>query len=42
MKPVVSVDIVVGWVDHGRRKTYLDSSRGLIAMTMLGQAARGV
>lgn len=38
---VVSADMVVGWVDHGGRKTYLDSSRGLIAMTMFGEAARG-
>lgn len=34
--------MVVGWVDLGRRKTYLDSSRGLIAMTMFGQASDGV
>lgn len=27
-------------VDHGRRKTYLDSSRGLIAMTIFGEAGR--
>lgn len=39
---VISADVVVGWVDHGRLKTYLDSSRGLIAMTMVGQAAREV
>lgn len=39
---VVSADMVVGWVDLGRRKTYLDSSRGLIAMTMFGQAAERV
>lgn len=29
--------MVVGWLGHGRRKTYLDSSRGLIAMTVSGQ-----
>ena len=36
---VISADMVVGWDDLGRRKTYLDSSRGLIAMTMFGQAS---
>lgn len=39
-KTIVSADMVVGWVDHGRRKTYLDSSRGLIAMTIFGEAGR--
>lgn len=39
-RTVISADMVVGWVDHGRRKTYLDSSRGPIAMTVFGQADR--
>lgn len=33
----VSADMIVGWVGLFRRKTYLDSSRGLIAMTMFGE-----
>lgn len=36
---VISADMLVGWVDLGRRKTYLDSSMDLIAMTMFCQAA---